>query len=195
MWSRPTLVSDRHAAVPGVGRVEPAAEAHLDQRDVEPGLGEVAEHRPRSAARTRSAGRGGARRGPRAAAPRRRAGRSRPAAIGAPSTTMRSRYVTRCGLGVSPTRSPAARERGPGQREHAPLAVGPGDQRAAHVALRVAERAQQRPVAPEAEPDPEPAAASTAPRARPRRSAGPRRRRARPRSLARSARPRRRRTG
>ena len=35
MWSRSTLVIDRHAAVPGVGRVEPPAEPDLDERHVD----------------------------------------------------------------------------------------------------------------------------------------------------------------
>ena len=43
MWSRSTLVIDRDAAVPGVGGVEPAAEADLDEGDVEVRLGEPAE--------------------------------------------------------------------------------------------------------------------------------------------------------
>ena len=43
MWSRVDVGDRGHAAVPGVGRVEPAAEPDLDERDVDPLLGEPAE--------------------------------------------------------------------------------------------------------------------------------------------------------
>ena len=61
---------------------------------------------------------------------------------------------------------PVARgpQRGIGEGQHAALAVGPGDERAADGALRIAELAQQGAGPPKPQPDPE-ATASAAPRA------------------------------
>ena len=98
-------VRDRgDASVPGMGRVEPAPEADLDEREVDPLARRTSGRPSRSAARTRSAGRGGAARGrPRASASSTsRANVS--LSIGRPPICIRSRYVTRCGFGVSPTR-------------------------------------------------------------------------------------------
>ena len=92
------------AAVPGVGGVEPAAEPDLDERHVQPGLGELAEHdRGQQLELGRLAEAAGDPVG-RRQRPRSTSRAKSPASIGRPSTTIRSRYVTRCGLGVSPTR-------------------------------------------------------------------------------------------
>ena len=79
------------------------------------------------------------------------------ASIGRPSTTIRSRYVTRCGLGVSPIRYPAARSAEPGERDDGALPVGAGDERAAHGGLGVVQLAQQGAHPAEAETDAVPA--------------------------------------
>ena len=75
--------------------------------------------------------------------------------MGRPSTTIRSRYVTRCGFGRLPDPVARGAQRGPGERDDAPLAVGPGDERAAHRELRVVQLAEERTDAAQAEADPE----------------------------------------
>ena len=141
---------DGDAAVPGMGRVEPATQPDLDEREVEPGLGEVAEdHRGQELelGRVAVAPRDPVRDGEDALD---EPGEVVGARSGRPSMTIRSRYVTRWGFGVSPTRRPAARKRAAGQREDAALAVRAGDERPADGQLRVAELAEQGPGPPEA---------------------------------------------
>ena len=53
---------------------------------------------------------------------------------------------------------PGRLQRGAGDGQHAALAVGPGDERAADGSLRVVELTEERPRPPEAEADPEAAA-------------------------------------
>ena len=66
--------------------------------------------------------------------------------------------MTRWGFGVSPTRRPGGSQGAAGEREHAALAVGAGDERPANGELRVAQRPEERAGPAEAHPDPEPAA-------------------------------------
>ena len=103
MWSSPTFVSTAtppsQALVASRRPPRPTSTSARSSRDRRSGGTS-----PRSAARTRWAGRGGGRRGRRAAGPRATSEANASGSIGRPSTTIRSRYVTRCGLGVSPTR-------------------------------------------------------------------------------------------
>ena len=122
---QPDVGEHRDAAVPRVRRIQPAAKAHLDQREVEPAAREVEEHH---GGQQLELGR--------RAEPARdpvgdrqhlldERGRTRPRSIGRPSTTIRSRYVTRCGLGVSPIRYPAARSADPASAMTLPLPLVP----------------------------------------------------------------------
>ena len=186
---------DRDAAVPGVGRVEPPAEADLDERDV----GRTSANRANTTAVSSSNSVGSPwRRATRSATrerPAPRAARSRPARSARPSTTIRSRYVTRCGLGVVADPVAGRAQRGIGERQDAALAVRAGDEGAADGQLRVAQLPQERAGPPEPEPDPEAAALGRGPRA-PARYVESGRRSVIERGVTRgSARPRRRRTG
>ena len=142
----------RDAAVPGMGRVEPPAESHLDDGEVEADIGEMAEDDRRQQLEL----------GRRSVAPRhavrrrhdlgdeaREVGRpDRPAVDHDPLAV---RHEMR--LGCLADAQPGRPERAPGECEHAALAVRPGHQRAAHGQLRVAELAQQRARPPEAQAD------------------------------------------
>ena len=119
---------------------------------------EPAEGDAPSGPRTRSARPDDGRRGPRSGAPPRRARRTSPASTSRPPIRSRSRYVTRCGFGVSPAAHAGLAEDGAHEREDAPLPVRPRDEGAAEAALRVAHRAQDGARAPQAQPDTEPAA-------------------------------------
>ncbi len=66
-----------HAAVPRVRGIEPPAETHLDQREVQRRCGEVAEHHGRQQLELGRAGRGGAPSGRRSGGSRPRAARTR----------------------------------------------------------------------------------------------------------------------
>ena len=152
-------VGDRgDPAVPGVGRVEPAAEPHLDQREVEPRLGEVAEDdggQQLELGRWRRA----------AGATRSASGRTSPtsranvaASIGRPSTCDPLPIGDQVRLWRLADPEPGGPQRAPGEGEDAALAVRARDERAADAELRVAELAEQGPRPAEPEPDAEPAA-------------------------------------
>ena len=94
---------DRHAAVPGMGRIEPPAETDLDHREIRADLGEAREDdggQQLELGRLAEAGRDPVGSG-RTACSTSRA--KSDGAIGRPSIWIRSRYVTRCGFGVVPT--------------------------------------------------------------------------------------------
>jgi hypothetical protein len=149
----PHVGQHRDPAVPGVRRVQASAKAHLDQRDVRRDLREVPEHhrgqqlelRWRPQARgdpvgqrqdlLDQAGEG--------------LGRDRPAVHDDPLPVRHE-----VGLGRLSHAIAGGPEGGPGERDDAALAVRPGDERAAHLELRVPERTQQGadPAEPEADP-------------------------------------------
>ena len=153
----------RHAAVPGMGRVEPPAEADLDEGEVDPLLGEPAEddrgqelelgRRRRAAAATRSA----------AAIASSTSRANVAASTGRPAIWSRSRYDDEVRLRRLAGAQAGRPERRAGQGEDAALAVRAGDERAADAELRIAELAEERPRPPEPEPDPEPAPRRRAP--------------------------------
>ena len=137
----------RDAAIPGVGGVEPTAEPHLDEGEVEAAPPRSSGTRPRSAARTRSVApwrRGhalGERQDlgdePRERRRRRSAGRR-------PRSARDS--VTRCGLGVSPTRQPGRPQRAARRaRARCPCRSCPPTSAPRTLELRIAELAEQRP--------------------------------------------------
>ena len=144
VWSSPTLVSTATPPSQALRRVQPPAEAHLDQRDVQARPPRSGGTSRRSAARTPSAARGAARRGRRAAAT---ASTRRAKSAGAIGRAVHDdplpvRHEVR--LGRLADAVPGGPQRRPGERDDAALAVRPGDERAADLALRVAQRAQQR---------------------------------------------------
>ena len=153
----PHVRDHRHAAVPRVRRVQAAAEADLDQGDVEPGLREVAEHhrrqqlelRRRAVAPLDRVGHGEHL----ADQPGERRGLDRPPVDDDPLAV---RDQVRLG-GLADAVAGRA-QRGSRERDDAALPVGAGDERAPDGQLRVAHRAQQGPHASEPEPDPEAAA-------------------------------------
>ena len=148
---------DRHAAVPDVGRIEPAAETDLDQRDVRTDLGEARED---DGGQQLELGR--------VAVPAGDPVRDGQHPPDEPGEVVRGdrlpvdldplavRDEVRLRGGPDPmTGRP---ERRLGQGEDAALAVRPGDERAADGALRMIELAQQGPRPAEPEPDAEAAA-------------------------------------
>ena len=130
MWSSATLVIARHAALPHVGRVEPAADANLNDarprrppaRNTEMRRGQNLEFGRWPVARGDLLVRGNdlVEQLP----------RSRRRGLAAPSTRIRSRYDTRCGLGVWPVAVSRLAQRGADQRLRAALAVRARDQHA-----------------------------------------------------------------
>ena len=147
----------RHPPVPGVGGVEPPAEAHLDQGDVEVHLGEVAEHDrgQELELRGRAEAPGDAIRGRQRLVhePREVRRRDRPPVHDDPLPVG---HEVRLGGLAHPV--PGGPQRGARQGDDAPLAVRARDQRPAHRQLRVAHRTQQRADAAQAQADPEAAA-------------------------------------
>ncbi len=143
-----------HAAIPGVGRVQSTAQTHLDEGDIEAGLGEVEEdHRGQElelgriavssgdAVRDRDHGlhesreRGGVDRTP------------------IDDDPLAIRDEVRLRRFAHP--QTAGTERAPGQREHAALAVGPRDEGAADPELWVAEGLEEGARATESKADAE----------------------------------------
>ena len=148
---------DRHAAVPGMGRIEAPAQADLDEGDIERLLGEPAEddggqqfELGRVAEAVRDPVRGHE---DLADQPRERVGRDRTAVDDQP---LAIRHEVRLGRLADPqARGPKRRS---GQGQHAALAVRAGDERAAQAELRVAEFVEDGPDPPEAQVDAEPTA-------------------------------------
>ena len=155
---QPHVRQHRDAAVPRVRRVEPPAEARP-----RPARGRARTRRsggtsPRSAARTPSAARGVV--ATRSASgqhavdqPGEVAGRDGPAVDHDPLAVGHE-----VGLGRLADAVPGGAQRRSGERDDAALAVRAGDERAADLSLRVAQRAQQRADPPETEADAVPAA-------------------------------------
>ncbi len=148
---------DGHAAVPGVRRVEPATQPDLHEGDIELGLGEMPEddrgqelELGRVAVASRDLVRDRHDRLDVAGEVIRGDG---PAVDGDPLAIGHE-----VGLGGLAHAQPGGAQRAAREREHAPLAVGAGDERPAHGELRVAQLAEQGSRAPEAQPDPEPPA-------------------------------------
>ena len=153
MWSSPTLVTTAtppsHACVASSRPPRP----DLDQGDVEPRLREVAEHHGGQELEL------GRRPEPRRDAvgdgqdvadePGERAGVDRAAVDDDPLAVGDEMWLGRLADAIA-----GGPERGPGQRDHAALAVGAGDQRAADRQLRVAHRSQEGPDASEPEAHP-----------------------------------------
>ena len=148
---------DRHAAVPGMGRVEPAAQPDLDQRDVRTDLGEAREDdRGQQLELGRVAVASGDPVCDGQDSPTSRAkssGRDRPA-IDLDPLAIRDQVRLR----GRPDPMAGRPERRLGQRQDAALAVRPGDERAADRSFRVVELAQQGARPAEPQPDAEPAA-------------------------------------
>ena len=145
---------DRHAAVPGMGRVEPPAQADLDERQVGTDLGEAGED---DGGQQLELGRlAVTRRDPVGGdqdaldQPREVVRGDRPAIDLDPLAVG---HQVRLGRGPDPVARGS--QRGIGEGQDAALAVGPGDQRATDRALGMVELAEQRPRPPEAQPDPE----------------------------------------
>ncbi len=145
----------RDAAIPGVGRVEPATEPDLDQRDIEVRLGEVAEDHRRQQlelGRLAVAARDPVGDGQHRLDMAREVGdRDRPAVDRHP---LAIRDEVRLGGLADP--QPRGPQRAAGERQHAALPVGPRDQCATHGELRVAEGGEQGARPAESQPDPEP---------------------------------------
>ena len=145
---------DRHAAVPGMGRIEPPAQADLDQRQVRTDLGEPGEDDRGQQlelgrlAVTRRDPVGGGQDAP--DQPREVVRRDRPAVDLDPLAV-----GDQVRLGGRPDPVAGGSQRGIGEGQHAALAVGPGDQRATDRALGIVEFAEQGARPPEAQPDPE----------------------------------------
>ena len=145
----------RHAAIPGMGRIEPTAEADLDDREVDTGIREVAE---RERGEQLELGR-------RTVTPGDPVG-DRQAVADEAREIVRGDRVTRdpdpfaVGHEMRLRRLPGAiaggRETRADERDHAALAVGAADERAADPLLGVPESFQQRPGPSEAQADPEP---------------------------------------
>ena len=163
---------DRHAAVPGVGRVEPAAETDLDEREVRSTSAKWANT---TAVRSSNSVGWPCRRATRSETredsvdePREVVGVDRPAIDLDPLAV-----GDEVRLGRRADAVPGRPKRRIGQGQDTALAVRPGDEGAADAQLRVAERVEQgaRPAKPQ--PDPEPAAVCRAPRAPRRRSGRP----------------------
>ena len=148
-------VRDRgDAAVPGVGRVEPAAEPDLDDGQVDPLLGEPAEGDGRQqlelGRRAGPAGDPSGRVEDLADEPGERRRVDEPAVDLEPLAV--AHQVRLGGLGDAIAGGP---QRRPGEGEDAALAVRAADERAAEGELRVAELAEERPGPAQPEPDPE----------------------------------------
>ncbi len=151
-------VGDRSdTAIPGVCRVEPAAQPDLDEGDVDPGFGELAEHERREQLELRRL----------AMAPCDAVGDSQDG-VDVPREVVDADRVAVDGDALAIRHQVRLRrfadtetggtQRAAGQGEDAALAVGPGHEGTAHGQMRVAERRQQCPCPPEPEPDPEPTA-------------------------------------
>jgi hypothetical protein len=148
-------VRDRgHAAVPGMGRVEPAAKPDLDDREVNAGIREVAERERGEELELRR----------RAVAPgdpvcdrqarpdeaREIGGGDGVAGDADPLAIAHQVWLRRL-----PGTIPGSREAGADERNDAALAVRPADERAADPLLGVPKRRQQGPGPSQAQPDPE----------------------------------------
>ncbi len=140
-----------------MGRIEPPAQADLHQRQVGPGLGE-----PREDDRGQQLELGRLAVPPRDPVgdveddpdqPGEVVGGDRPAVDADP---LAIGDQVRLGRGAGPIAGGS--KRGVGQGQHAALAVGAADERAAHGPFRIAQFVQQRPRSPEPKPDAEPAA-------------------------------------
>ncbi len=147
----------RHAAIPRVRRVQPAAESDLDERDIGLLLREPAEdHRGEQLELGRVAVPSSHSVGNRkdlVDEARKRHGIDRP-----PVDLQSFAVAHEVRLGRRRHTVSGSLQGGPGEGQHAALPVRARDKRAAHGALRIAQFAQERPRAPEPEPDPEPAA-------------------------------------
>ena len=145
---------DRHAAVPGMGRVESPAQADLDQRQVGTDLGEAGEDDGRQQlelgrlAVTRRDPVGGGQDA--LDQPREVVRGDRPAIDLDPLAV--GHQVRLWGR---PDPVASGSQRGIGEGQDAALAIGPGDQRATDRALGMVEFAEQGAGPPEAQPDPE----------------------------------------
>ncbi len=145
---------DRHPAIPGVRRVEAAAEAHFDDRDVEIQLGEPSEDRGGQELELGRWSEPG--RQPFGDAesledePRERDRIDRPAVDLEP-------FAVRHEVGLRRLADPEPRgaECARDQRQHAALAVRARDEGPTELSLRVPQGRQERPRPPEPEVDPE----------------------------------------
>ena len=147
----------RHAAVPRVRRIQPAAEPHLDERDIRPDLGEAGED---DGGQQLEFGRLPVTHGD--------AVRDRQHPLHEPGEVLGGDRAPidldplavgdEMGLGGRPDVVAGGPQRGIGQGQDAALAVGPRDQRAADRPLRVIEGLEQGARPAETQPDAEPAA-------------------------------------
>ena len=145
----------RDAAVPRMRSVEPPAQAHLDERDVDTFLGEPAEEhgreqlelgrRPVSTLDTISS------RQDLANEPRERHRVDRPAVDLQPLAV-----ADEVRLGGGPDPDPGRTQRGSGEGQHAALAVRAADKRPPQLELRIAECLEECTCPSQAQTDPEP---------------------------------------
>ena len=147
----------RDTAVPGVGRVEATAQPHLHQHDVRERVREVPEHdrgeQLELGRRAEASGHavGERERGGHQAGERLRC--DRPPVHDDPLPVRDQVWLGRLAHVV-----PGGPQGGSGQRDDAPLAVGPGDQRPTNGELGVTHRPEQRSDTSKAEADAVPAA-------------------------------------